>query len=252
MKKILLSLSMIAVVAVAVAGATGAFFSDTETSTGNTFTAGAIDLKVDSEQHYNNAVCVNNVWVVANPVANQYPVAGSSCGGTWGQTEGLDIVNEKFFNFGDIKPGDTGENTISLHVVNNDAWLCAAVSDLVSNDNSQTEPESSAALDTDDMASGELDDTMIWTVWRDDGDNIQESGEATLLSGNPVNGTLALYDSTTNTGPLLAGNTGYLGVKWELPSSSGNETQTDSLTGNISFTTVQSRNNANYTCSQNY
>ena len=56
MKKILLSMSMIAVVAVVAIGATGAFFSDTETSTGNTFTAGAIDLTVDSEQHYNNLV----------------------------------------------------------------------------------------------------------------------------------------------------------------------------------------------------
>lgn len=45
-KRILLSVSMIAFVGALVVGATGAFFSDTETSTGNTFTAGAIDLQV--------------------------------------------------------------------------------------------------------------------------------------------------------------------------------------------------------------
>ena len=44
---------MIAVVAIIAVGATGAFFSDTETSTGNTFAAGAIDLGVDNTSYYN-------------------------------------------------------------------------------------------------------------------------------------------------------------------------------------------------------
>ena len=35
--------------AVIASGMTGAFFGDTETSVGNTFAAGAIDLKVDNE-----------------------------------------------------------------------------------------------------------------------------------------------------------------------------------------------------------
>jgi predicted ribosomally synthesized peptide with SipW-like signal peptide len=46
MKKIILSLAVIAVVAVVAVGATRAFFSDTLTSTGNTFTAGTIDIAV--------------------------------------------------------------------------------------------------------------------------------------------------------------------------------------------------------------
>ena len=60
MKKILLSLAAIVFVGAAAAGATGAFFSDVETSTGNTFTAGALDLKVDSQSHYDGLVCVDN------------------------------------------------------------------------------------------------------------------------------------------------------------------------------------------------
>jgi len=48
MAKLILSLSVIAAAAVVVVGATTAFFNDTETSTGNVFTAGSIDLKVDS------------------------------------------------------------------------------------------------------------------------------------------------------------------------------------------------------------
>ena len=46
MKKILLSLVTIGVVGAIAAGATSAYFSDTETSTGNTFTAGALDLEL--------------------------------------------------------------------------------------------------------------------------------------------------------------------------------------------------------------
>lgn len=51
------SLMLVALAAVTAAG-TGAFFSDTETSTGNVFTAGAIDLKIDhSRQIYNGVDC---------------------------------------------------------------------------------------------------------------------------------------------------------------------------------------------------
>lgn len=47
MKKIILSLFTILAVGVVAIGATQALFSDTETSTGNTFTAGSLDLTVD-------------------------------------------------------------------------------------------------------------------------------------------------------------------------------------------------------------
>lgn len=226
MKKILLSLSAIALVAAVAIGATVAFFSDTEVSSGNTFTAGAIDLKVDSQCTYNGET-------------------SEECG-TWGQENGgEDLTNQQFFNFSDIKPGDEGENTISLHVINNDAWLCAEVSGLTSEENGINEPE---ALADDSEDEGELDNTMVWKIWRDDGDNILEDGEDILAQGNPVNGVLAIYDSTTDTGALEGDTTAYLGVSWSLPAESGNETQTDSLTGDITFRAEQSRNNADFRC----
>lgn len=256
--KVLLSGAVILVAAALVIGGAFAFFSDTETSTGNTFTAGSIDLKVDSQQHYNNAVCVGGLWELepsASATVPQYPVIGAACGGTWGQTpEGKDIVDEKFFNFDDVKPGDSGENTISLHVINNDAWVCAKVSNLVSTDNGITEPEGPV---DNDVNSGELDETLVWNIWRDNGegagvagDNIQNGTEPTLVSGQPVNGVLAVYDSTTETGSLSGGSTTYLGVSWSLPSGTGNEVQTDMLTGDISFRVEQARNNPNFTCQQ--
>lgn len=55
MKKILTSLVMIAAVGALTLGATGAFFSDTETSTNNTYAAGTIDISVDDENPWVNS-----------------------------------------------------------------------------------------------------------------------------------------------------------------------------------------------------
>jgi len=48
-KKILISLSVIAAVAAIAIGGTIAYFSDTETSTGNTFSTGVIDISIDNQ-----------------------------------------------------------------------------------------------------------------------------------------------------------------------------------------------------------
>ena len=53
MKRILLGIMTIALVSGVSFGATRAFFTDTETNTGNTFAAGTIDIAVDN----------NNPWV---------------------------------------------------------------------------------------------------------------------------------------------------------------------------------------------
>lgn len=57
MKKILVSLSIIGVVAGIAIGGTIAYFSDTETSAGNTFSAGTLDLKIrDQNEGYGHGV----------------------------------------------------------------------------------------------------------------------------------------------------------------------------------------------------
>lgn len=254
-----MSLSVIAAAAAAVVGGTGAFFSDTETSTGNTFTAGAIDLKVDSNQKYNGNVCgvdVNDVDQDQNNTeyvwlgSAAYPVQGTSCEGTWGQPNGKDIVGEKFFNFGDIKPGDNGSNSISLHVVNNDAYMCATVSNLKNDDLGLTEPEQAVPANdnTNGPNNGELKQNMLVTIWKDvDGNNFQDVGEQVLYGPGPAQeGTWALY--TPLTGSIPGSTTAWLGVKWELPFGTGNEVQTDSLQADISFRVEQARNNPGFTC----
>src|SRR3989338_10415158 len=144
-RKILLSSVVVVAAAAAVVGATTAFFSDTETSTGNVFTAGSIDIKVDSDCHY-----WNYVGDVEGADENGYVDVG--CGkvgangvgvGQWSENDLEDGVH-KFFSFNDLKPGDKGEDTISLHVYDNDAWGRVLMTLGGSLDNTCTEPEGSA------------------------------------------------------------------------------------------------------------
>jgi len=69
MKKILISLSIIGVVAAIGIGATIAYLNDVETSTGNILIAGTMDLKVDhTKQTYNDADCKTcSVTVISDP-----------------------------------------------------------------------------------------------------------------------------------------------------------------------------------------
>lgn len=71
MKKILFSLFVTFIFIGLISGATSAYFSDTETSTGNTFAAGTLDLNLDG----------GNTNVVKFTVSNIKP--GDSSTGTW-------------------------------------------------------------------------------------------------------------------------------------------------------------------------
>lgn len=267
MKRIALSLGALAVVAAATFSATGAFFSDTETSVGNTFAAGAIDLQIDNTSYVTSTT---TGLLVASP------------GTTWTMR---DLTIEKFFDFSDLKPGDIGEDTISLHVNNNDAYLCADVSLTSNNENSLLEPEAADGDTTQDPNGGELASQVNFIWWADDGDNVLETGE-TVLPGGPLSAiglgattTVTIADSVSSIfgqGPIPGGSVRYVGKAWcygaitpnpvaqdgfgsTTPLTRGtgftcdgsavnNTGQTDSLTANVAFRAVQSRNNSNFTC----
>src|SRR3990172_48752 len=118
MKKLLLSFFTIGVVASLVFGITQAFFSDTETSQNNVLTAGKLDLKIDNTSYLNHATSSATTWKSKDLTSNDF-----------------------FFNFNDLKPGDEGEDTISVHVDNNDAWACMEMTLTKNDDNTCTEPE---------------------------------------------------------------------------------------------------------------
>lgn len=276
MKKILLSSVVVVAAAAVVVGATTAFFSDTETSTGNTFTAGAIDLGVDNHSYYNGNLNPGTTWRV------DYDIS--------------DDGGRQFFNFSDLKPGDWGEDTISLHVNNNDSWLCADVTLTSDNDNGLTEPEGDDGDTTGGDGEGELADNVRFYWWADDGDNVFETCQEGspqegcvnehLLPSGPLGAlsvgqtaTVDLADANSNIwgdeGPLPGDTVRFLAKAWcfgdadmEPYSQDGgnqqngpdnrpvqcdgsdedNMTQSDSLTADISFRAVQSRNNEGFEC----
>jgi len=263
-KKILISLTVIGVVAAIAIGGTIAYFSDTETSAGNLFVAGAIDLKIDNE-----------CWK-----GGEYTY-GSDC--TWTET---DLDGELFFNFSDLKPGDWGEDTVSLHVYDNDAWACVTFDNMVDYDNACTEPE---AEDGDQSCSdpgpgeGELSQYLSFIFWADmcgindaiPGDNIyQPQCDYELMAGwadeilPGTTYTLAApgeYNVFTGVPgePLFGNHDYYIGKAWcfgemieVLPDGTvacdgepvNNIPQTDSLEADIIFYAEQSRNNPNFIC----
>lgn len=265
MKKIITSLGMIVFVAAIVVGGTGAFFSDTETSTGNTFAAGDIDLQIDNTSYVTST---STGLLVASPV------------NTWAMSN---LTNQLFFSFTDVKPGDIGEDTISIHPGSNDAYACMAADITSTPDNGINEPEGDADDVTDGPTGGELQNFLNFSFWEDDGDNVFEDGEVLLPD---LQGTAAtIFDGGWNTiadsgnGPALpGGSTTYVGKAWCFGTLTPNATtqdgngsstpitrgttgficdgsgdnniaQTDGITVDVSFYAVQARNNGQFSCS---
>lgn len=223
MKKLLLSISMLAFVAVVAVSSTGAFFSDTETSTGNTFSAGAIDLLIDNESY---AVDFNIPGYQAPTGAFVFSPMNS-----WAPSDLPALFGDQtkyFFNFVDLKPGDRGEDTISIRVDDNNAYACMDVTLTEYNDNGNTEPElavqGEVADDANNNKDGELQNYVEFAFWNDDGDNVYEQGE-TLFPGHPASaadmfteeGVWTLADSTgglLGESPLVGEKTYYVAKYW--------------------------------------
>ncbi|MDO8486274.1 MAG: SipW-dependent-type signal peptide-containing protein [Candidatus Staskawiczbacteria bacterium] len=210
MKKIIVSTGILIAVAALFTGVTIAYFSDTELSAGNTFAAGAIDLTVDNESYYNGALSESTTWTVP---------------------QNLDDTGLLFFNFTDLKPDDEGEDTISLHVNNNDAYLCMDLALTSDDDRSSNEPELDTGDDQEDLNNtwdGELAQALQMFWWADDGDNVYEEGEnaitngiqtVTNMFGDDNQFSVALADSQNNvwgntTGPVAGGETVYVAKAW--------------------------------------
>ncbi len=144
MRKILSSVMIIGLTVTMLGAGTFSYFSDIEISTGNTFTAGTIDLKIDCDSYW---------W----RDAPQGPIEMGSI-----SFPERDLTIEKFFDWGDLKPGDFGEVTISLHVYENDAWLWLHI------DNSEEGP----GITTEGEPlpdNGELAENMPVLLWIDHG-----------------------------------------------------------------------------------
>ncbi len=268
MKKILLSIGSIFFAVAILAGGTGAFLSDSGSSIGNTFATGVVDLKIDNESYGTDNwgklyFSTSTSWSLSN------------------------LAGKLFFNFTDVKPGDIGEDTISMHINNNNAYACMNVNITATPENGQNEPE--AAVDpTAGVNDGELQNYLYFTFWADDGDNVYEKGEKVFKQGLAKDifkgDSWALSDSQTNiwdgSGPIPGDTTKYIGKAWCFGSSTqnpvaqdglgktgangplvrgtgfscdgapvGNIVQSDGIKADVSFSVAQSRNNGSYLCS---
>ena len=214
MRRILLSAAMIVFVVAAIVGGTGAFFSDTETSTGNVFAAGALDLKIDNESYYNGLVCAEvdegeyewqqTTWGEANMAQHFDPymtnLIGTPCVTSWALKDLGE--GDLFFDFEDVKPGDWGEDTISIHVHDNPAWACMDM-----------------RIQEDDFGANDLalQEQIQFIWWADDGDNVLEADEydSLQIANGPaievLNSYYALADSETNVWDPNAPGTPLLG-----------------------------------------
>lgn len=155
MKRLLISLMTITLVAALIGGGIYAAFSDIEASTGNTFTAGTLDLTET--------------------------VSGSYTGsGTYTVTAGGNGINGNVV-FEELAPGENGEIIWTLQNLGNiDGTLTVTLTRTADNDNGINEPEDAAdgnPLDSlDGTADGDLDDYMTVEILADlDGDDTYET-----------------------------------------------------------------------------
>lgn len=234
----LLSLGMIVFVGAVAAGATGAFFSDTETSTGNTFAAGDIDLLIDNESYVTST---STGSLVASASTSWTSRDLNKCGPNNDQVC-------KFFNFTDVKPGDMGEDTISIHVGSNNAWMCAAARVTVNSDENCTEPENQAVggesggcVGETNGTNGDLAQALNFKFWKDDGDNVLETDEVAgiflqgPLSGLGAQGKIALAQPVASgpaafgSNPIPGNSDFYIGKAWCMGTLTNSAVSQDGL-----------------------
>lgn len=193
-----IALLLVAVMAIGVAGS-GALYSDTETSDGNTYTAGTLDLAVDGN---------NGTNTVKFTVTNYPPQSGPN------------LYVFKLDNLGSL-PG-----FIDLHSIS-----------VVSAENGILEPETEAG-DTDEP-EGELEDVMKLHMFIDEApSNGWFGGEDTTIYGNSwVSGVGADYDLNLAIASLgtkyITTQFGW----WSTPDD--NKAMGDSFTFNMTFQLAQ-------------
>jgi hypothetical protein len=210
----------------------------------NTTQGKPLELKIDSTTYYNGSPEPQLSWSLKNLVP------------------GVD----KFWNFGDVKPGDTGTSSISIHIKNGPAYMCLDFYNFKDFENGINEPESK--VDTS-STTGELAAGIELFSWLDDGDKKFEVGEKPLFGTTTQaastllnNTTYVIADSLQGT-PIPNGVTKYIGMYWCAGDLNvnvaagtascngevlGNEAQTDSMSVDIGLRAVVASAQPNFTC----
>lgn len=216
-------------------------------SVGSTFATnngtGGIEMKIDNKTFYNGVLMPKLSWALKN----------------------LEPWCDWFFNFGDVKPGDTGTTTMSIHIKQNPAYVCLDFKNFEEKENGINEPEGHEDNDN----TGELGEELEFFAWRDDGDNAFEVGELPLFGTSSQKAidvlkgkSYPLADATTG-GAYQPGQTKYIGITWCAGNLSvdvatakiscdhsvmGNEAQTDSMKLDVRLRAVASKQQPGFRC----
>jgi predicted ribosomally synthesized peptide with SipW-like signal peptide len=215
-KKVLISIFIVACIGLFLGAGVYSLFQDVETTTGNTFAAGTLDLQVGA----------------ANPTTEQIniPALKPNDSGT--------AASWQMQNLGTV-PGN----------------LNISVSAITNNENTRSAIETASGDTTGGATQGELGANLNVSFWTDITNNGWSSGDYYLKSdGTTVawasGATLpaAAYDpldnysgkSWTNVQTNLgAGSIGYFKAVYNLPLATTNVIQSDSSVFNITFTLTQ-------------
>lgn len=196
MNKILISLSIIGAVAAVAVGGTMAYFSDAETSTGNTFTAGTLDIAVNGD----------NPWEEASP-----------------------------YVFSNLQPDDNKDINVTLSNVGTvDAVVWGKVKVTAEIDNLQSEPECSAEGGTwsetscsgQTAAKNDLSTQLVYSMKIGGNDNIKKDWNLRVSDVN---------DLWIPIGKLAAGATLAVDQNYYFDQTAGNEYQGDEMQVDIIF-----------------
>jgi len=130
------------------------------------------------------------------------------------------------WNISNIKPGDTGVKTVTLHNAGSaDGFVTIWISDVVSSEGAN--PDSEAG---DTAEPGELIDYLVFNL---SCSRLSTNlGLPSTINHFPHSSSDVNYIKIT---PLNAGETVSLSWEWELPPQTGNEAQGDSLSFTINY-----------------
>lgn len=202
MTKIIKSVAVIAFVAAIAVGATSAYFSDTATVTGSTFSAGTLDLKIDSDP--------------------------SPSGQTWSDGFASPIV------LANLAPGFAGEQIVDIKKIGTIDGMASVRLVVTSNKENTLLPLESAIGDNeagDSNWNGELANNIRV--------KISYAPNNTDFGSVLYDYTLAEFNANSNQLPLgaLSGSDKIASIKFEysIPNSVGNNIMTDSVTVDTIF-----------------
>jgi len=209
-KRILVSLSIIGVVAVIAIGATTAYFSDTETSQDNTFSAGTLDLQV------------------------VFPYEGEPYPG-FPPTKTYNGENIPGVEIRDIKPGDSGflrYHVNNIGTIGGELYITLAN---VSNSPGVT-PEPEPLPD-----NGELGENLLINIWYGDESEYPNYSKHIVKDKklNDLSNVRYLLGDLTAEGDPTTTDGKDVYIKWELPSSVGNEVQGDVVSFDVDLDLMQ-------------